>query len=90
MFLDQQAGQCDRSHSDRKERGRKSGWRRTQMIQALGFLVSLLGSFRSAWKLLEGFNTSLPAFASPFWVRRRPRAGLAGVAEEVRSNYRQS
>lgn len=64
------------------------------MIQALGFSESLLGSFKSARKLLEGFDTSdgqaLPAFASPFWVRPRPRAELAGVAEEVRSDYRQS
>lgn len=70
MFLDQQADQCDKSHSDRKERGRKSDWRRIQMRQALGFLVSVLGSFQSARKLMEGFNTSngqaLPAFASPF------------------------
>lgn len=40
------------------------------MRQALGFLVSVLGSFQSARKLLEGFDTSngqaLPAFASPF------------------------
>ncbi|ELK05348.1 Death-associated protein kinase 2 [Pteropus alecto] len=60
------------------------------MIQALGFSESLLGSFKSARKLLEGFDASdgqaLPAFASPFWARPRPRAELAGVAEEPVDN----
>lgn len=28
------------------------------MVQALGFLVSFLGSFESAWKLLEGFDAT--------------------------------
>lgn len=54
-FLDQQADACHESHRDRKEMGRKSGYRGTQMIQGLGFLVSLLGSIESAQKLLEGF-----------------------------------
>lgn len=36
--------------------GRKSDERKTQMVQALGFLVSFLGSFESTWKLLEGFD----------------------------------
>lgn len=55
-FLDQQADPCHESHRDKKEMGRKSGYRKTQMIQALGFLVSLLGSIESAQKLLEGFG----------------------------------
>lgn len=47
-------GRISKQTRDRKEKGRKLSWRRTQMIQALGVLVGLLGSIKSARKLLEG------------------------------------
>lgn len=58
------------------------------MIQALGFLVSLLGSFESAWKLLEGFDARkkqdqnrpvcpLSSFTALLQGGPNPRAGFA-------------
>lgn len=59
------------------------------MVQVLGVLVNMLSSIKSARKLLEGFDTrngqALVCSASPFQVSPRPRAGLAGVAEEVKA-----
>lgn len=59
------------------------------MVQALGVLVNVLSSIKSVSKLLEGFDTrngqALLSSASPFQVRSQPRAGLAGVAEEVKA-----
>lgn len=55
----------------------------------MGVLVNMLSYIKSARKLLEGFDTrngqALLSSASPFQVSPQPRAGLAGVAEEVKA-----
>lgn len=59
------------------------------MVQALGVLVNVLSSIKSVRKLLEGFDTrngqALLSSVSPFQVRSQPKAGLVGVAEEVKA-----
>lgn len=80
--------------------GRKSDERKTQMIQVLGFLVSLLGSFESAWKLLEGFDARkkqdqnrpvcpLPSFTTLLQGGPNPRAWFVRGKRQLRRELRE-
>lgn len=82
---------CDGSHSSRK--GRENWGGEGPPGTGPAGLGELGGFHQKFWEAAESFDIregqALPSFAAPFQGRPRPRAGLAGAAEDEGQSRRE-